>query len=180
MNVPTPTAVELTPEESALWAKIPKSGAPGPDESAEVMATAESLARSLLGRGAIPEPRRRYFLDPALNIGGSGSRAEVFERNGTRGEAILRHPHFLPYLRYFILGPDLPAPTIAEFLRIVEEDAGTSGEVMDQLRRYARAEIRRQRLNPKRTAEEFHKLAIEVGLGDGLARAIRDAAMQAR
>lgn len=37
--------------------------------------------------------------------GGRGrSRADVFEKNGTRGEAIFRHPHFLTYLRYFLYG----------------------------------------------------------------------------
>jgi hypothetical protein len=52
---------------------------------------ARALTESLVKRGAIPEIRRRFFTDPELNIGGRGkSRMQVFEVNGTKGDAIFQ------------------------------------------------------------------------------------------
>ena len=57
------------------------------------------LTKLLIARRAIPEVRPRYFTDPHFNTAGRGrSRAQIFEKNGTRGEDIFRHPHFLKYL----------------------------------------------------------------------------------
>ena len=81
------------------------------------------------------------------------------------------------YLRYLVEGPALPASTIAGFVRIVQRDLGTSGEVMSQLQAYARAETRKLSRDYD-AAEEFFKLAIECG-ADRFAQAIRRAAMQA-
>ena len=68
---------------------------------------------------------------------------KVLRRAGLDLEGILRHTRFRPILRYFINGPALPAATIDQFAQLVIDDAGTSGEVLDQLRRFARAEARR-------------------------------------
>jgi len=47
-------------------------------------------------------------LDPAYFVCGHGlSHLQVFEKNGTRGDDVFRHPHFVKYLRYFLYGPDL-------------------------------------------------------------------------
>lgn len=35
--------------------------------------------------------------DPAFNVGSVRSHQQVFDANGTKGDDILRHPHFLPY-----------------------------------------------------------------------------------
>lgn len=57
---------------------------------------AVALMRSLMDRDAILEQRRKYFGDADSHPGGRGSsRKQMFERHGCRGEAILRHPHFL-------------------------------------------------------------------------------------
>src|SRR5262249_12951391 len=150
----------------------------------DVQATLEAagkLAKSLLSRSGIPKARVRYFTAPDLNIGSHGkSRKEVFETNGTHGEDILRHAHFLPHLRYFIYGPDLPASSIKGFCQILNEDAGTSGMVLDQLNKFVRAEVRRERLTPSDAAEEFFKLSHELGLDEHLCRMVRDAALNTR
>lgn len=71
--------------------------------------TAELLANSLLDRKAIPAVRLSYFIEPEYNLSNTKkSRQEVFEGNNTEGDAILSHPHFLEYLKYFIYGANLP------------------------------------------------------------------------
>jgi hypothetical protein len=176
-----PSAIQLTEAEHRLLDRISFDlSNVEHDEAQSTLSAAAELARSLMSRSAIPEACRRYFTEPALNVGSSRSHMEVFEANGTRGEAILRHPHFLKYLRYFIDGPALPAPSIAGFCRVLNEDAGTSGMVQDQLRRYVRSEVRKEHLSPPEAAGEFFKLAHELGLDEHLCRAVRDAARTTR
>jgi len=122
------------------------------------------LAESLFARDAIPNARVEWFTNPKINAGGHGkSRRQVFEKNGTTGRDILRHPHFMEYLRYFMNGPDLPKDTIRGFCQIIEDDRGTSGMVLDQIRAYVRREVRDKGLNPSHAADEFFKLAHEIG-----------------
>lgn len=181
-----PKLVELSPREAALAAQIDFSpdylrlGDRFTDVIQESCAAGAKLAKSLLARQAIPQLRIDYFTDPRLNIGTKLSRQGVFEGNGTCGDDILEHPNFLPYLRYFIHGPDLPPATIDGFCRIVQEDRGTSGMVLDQLHRYARREIRERGLSQLDAAEEFFKLALECGLGVDRARGVRKAALKAK
>jgi hypothetical protein len=181
-----PTVLDLSPDEATLARRIDFS----PDQFRlsgrfeqvvmESRAAASKLAKSLLARNAIPEIRLAYFTDARFNIGSKRSRKEIFESNGTRGDAILEHPNFLKYLRYFIHGPNLPPATIAGFCQLVEEDRGTSGMVLDALRAYSRKEVRDRHLNAHDASEEFFKLALECGLDEGFARSIRDAALRAR
>jgi hypothetical protein len=105
---------------------------------------------------------------------------EVFEANGVSGVEIFRHVHFIPYLRHFIDGPNLPNDVIAGLLRILNEDSGTSGMVMDQYRRFARSSIRTRRLNRTEAATEFFRLGVEIGMSVSAARTLRDAALSAR
>lgn len=73
--------------------------------------TADLLARSLLSRSVIPEVRFNYFTKPEYNLSNpKKSHEEIFESNGTKGEEILSHPHFLKYLKYFIYGSELSEP----------------------------------------------------------------------
>lgn len=186
MNVTVPRPIDLAPKEAALAGRIDFDPDPlGLGERfihviRQSCAAAPKLAKSLLARRAIPELRLDYFTDPRFNTRTKMSRQEVFERNGTRGEAILEHPNFLPYLRYFIYGPNLPTAVIEGFCRIVREDRGTSGMVLDQLHRYVRKEIRERPLNRLDAAEEFFKLALECDLDLSRARGIRTAALQTR
>ena len=138
------------------------------------------LAESLIGRKAIPEVRLTYFTDPDMNAGGRGkSRQQVFEQNGTSGWSILRHPHFMAHLRYFILGPDLPKPVIEGFCKVIEDDAGTSGMVLNQIKAFVRKAVQDRELDRNHAAEEFYKLAHEIDRGD-LAENVRSAAKSVR
>lgn len=153
------------------------------EERIEQLEKIGQLATSLLERGAIPEVRLQYFLDPEMNIGGRGkSRKDVFEMNGTRGNDILSHPHFIKYLKYFIHGPGLPNSIIEGFCRIIEEDAGTSGDLLNEVSAFVRKEVRshRRRFDPSKVmANQFFQLANEIGVNH-LAESVRKAAMSVR
>ncbi len=174
--------VKLTAEEQALFDAIcwDLDELGKKDDRIDHLEKMGELAEALLERDAIPKVRVAYFADPEMNVGGYGkSREQVFEKNGTSGRDILRHPHFMAYLRYFIYGPDLPKDTIRGFCKIIEDDAGTSGMVLDQIRALVRKEVRDKGLNPGHAADEFFKLAHEINKPN-LAESARSAAMSAR
>ncbi len=170
MNVPEVKPIELTPEEAGLRQQMEAELSSGSPYSGKA---ARSLLKSLHNRGAIPQVRVHDFTEPFP--GGRGkSHKEVFEKNGCRGDAIVEHPHFVSYLRYFMHGPALPADTIEGFRKIIIEDVGTSNMVMDQLCKFVRAETRRLKLERDVAREEFWRLAQEVGYAHAVT--IRDAA----
>ena len=175
--------IKLTESEQKLWEQIYFAGHLGPGDDEKIRASIEpahELARSLIERKAIPDVRWRYFADPRLNVGHGKSHKQIFEQNGTRGHAILRHPHFHKYLRYFVLGPDLPQKTIAAFSTLVRHCKPVTSGDQEAFCQLARCEIRVQRLERRAAAEEFFKLALEVGLDDGMSRVVRDSVMKTK
>lgn len=170
-------AIELTTEEKAILGRIKFDPADiaNPDEHRANGDAVIALMRSLDARHSIPTHRIRYFTDPALNIGGHGrSHQQIFEKNGCSGEAIMRHAHFLPYLRYMLFGADLPQTAIAAFATAVAECGQiTSGDA--QILTDAAKRIARSHHRDKRSAEEFYKLALDAGLDADFARYVRDA-----
>lgn len=178
----TPAKIDLTPEEDELLKTIDFDLSQSDWEARTAcLEAAGALTESLLKRGAIPEIRRRYLTDAELNIGGHGkSRIQGFTAHGLEHSQIFRHGNFLKYLRYFIYGPDLPGAIVEGFTKIIDDDAGTSGEVLDQLCRFTRAEVRR-RLPTERykLPEEFFRLALEKDVDLHVARCVRDSARKA-
>lgn len=164
--------ISLTSDEKALFSKICFDWR-SHEELRGSLALMEALASSILKRGAVPDVRIAYFNDPEFNIGGRGkSRQDIFERNGTSGDEILRHPHFLKHLEYFVCGPDLPAVAIEKFKR--EAFAGhLSGSDVIDLTPYARSCVRQNSLDPHHAADEFFKLAVECGAIPGSAENLR-------
>lgn len=137
------------------------------------------LLKSLTERKAIPEIRLRYWSDPDYHIGRiKASHQGLFERNGTTGEDIFTHAHFLPYLRYFIFGAQLPEHMIAEFQEVVgNPEWVSSGEITD-ITKGARRLVRKYGLHGE--DEEFYRLALDAGLSQSFAKAVRDAVKQVR
>ena len=173
MNVPEVKPIELTSEEAALRQQMEAEFSHERPYSGN---SARLLLKSLHSRAAIPEARIRDFTDPVP--GGHGkSHKDVFEKNGRQGNAIVEDGNFVKYLRYFIDGPALPSVTIEGFRKILIEDSGTSGMVMDQLCRFVRAETRRLKLERHLARDEFWRLAQEVGYAH--AATIREAAASA-
>lgn len=158
MTVPEIKPIQLTPQEVTLRKQMEAELAGSGIYSGK---PAHALMRSLHARSVIPEVRVRSFTEPFP--GGRGkSHKDVFVKNGCRGDAIFEHPHFVNYLRYFIDGPALPASTVEGFRKILIEDSGTSGMVMDQLCKFVRAETKRLGLERGAAREEFWRLAQEV------------------
>jgi hypothetical protein len=118
--------------------------------------------------------------DAECNPGGRKSRHQVFRDNGCSDEDIIEDGNFIQHLRYMIYGALLPAGTIRAFRRIVEEDAGTTGMIRDQLRAFVRAESRRLRLDRLQAADAFFMLTLECGEDLGLAASVRAAALSIR
>ncbi|WP_266170773.1 hypothetical protein [Dyella subtropica] len=132
------------------------------------------LTIRLLKRKAVPEARIAYFTNPDFNPGGRGkSREDIFRKNGTSGDEILRHPNFLRYLEYFIFGPKLP-PAVIDKFRSESSFSGylTGGDIND-LTPYARSCVRLYGLDPQDAAEEFYKLATEHGAMPSFAETMR-------
>jgi hypothetical protein len=178
-------AIELNENEKDLISRIDFNPTRGPhnSDSWRPMADAMSeLMRSLLQRNAIPEQRKKFFTDPAYNIGGHGlSRFQVFEKNGTHGDAIFRHGNFLKYLHYFLFGPELPKTVIEDF-QAKAADCGTPFTSGDSLTvaDFARKLTRSHGLAGPHAAEEFYKLALDCGLDSDDARTIRDSVQKVR
>jgi len=124
----------------------------------------EHLTKSLLKRKAIPEIRLHVFADPNFAENRNKSPKQIFESNGTLGDEIYRHPHFIKYLHYFIKGPDLPNDAILGFCKILNDDMGTSGMILEDIRKYVRSCIRKFFLDRRSAASEFYKLSVELNI----------------
>jgi len=175
MQKKLPTIVELTDEEAKLLSKISFGHSYDHEVLRMSCAAAGSLAKLILGRKVVPEIRLRYFTDPDLNIGSKKSRQAIFESNGTSGESILSHGNFLPYLRYFIFGPNLPEQVVSAFCTQAYSSEYVSGGDIETLRKEAKTSTRSHNLVPSEASEEFFKLALECGMEVSYARSIRDA-----
>ena len=104
----------------------------------------------------------------------------MFERNGCTGQEIYTHPHFIPYLRYFLFGADLPDAVIPEF----EERVGnlrwvTSGDIVP-IGKSARDFARQHQLDRAHASEEFFKLCLDRGLGLSTAASVMHSVKQLR
>jgi hypothetical protein len=172
--------IELTEHEQVLLGEL-RFNIRGmePDEVRLNGEIAAELAHSVIKRRAVPEHRVRYFTDRDYNLGPKKcSRQEVFEGNGRRGDDILKHPHFLPYLRYFLFGAHLSERVIAEFSSAVRERGSvTSGDVVP-LGALARRLARQDGLSRDQSREEFFKLALDCDIDLGSAASIRQSAGQ--
>ncbi|MFJ2528987.1 hypothetical protein [Pseudomonas helmanticensis] len=165
--------VVLTDEEQALFLLI-KFNWKNHNELRCSLDPMRLLALSLFERSAIPEIRIAYFTDPDFNLGGRGkSREEIFENNGTTGDEILRHPHFLKHLEYFLCGPNLPSVAIDTFKREALCSGYLTGGDVNDLTPFARSCVRSNGLDPHVAADEFFKLAIECGAGPSYADTLR-------
>lgn len=181
---PRPFAIELTPDEAALAAAIQFDPHDTLGDTKAFHTNGDlvvQLTESLLARRAIPDQRLSYFCDPEFNIGGRGnSRQEQFMRNVRDHDTMLRHGHFLKYLRYFIYGPNLPEPVMQTFSQAVEECGSiTSGDIAP-LAAKARTLVRTYRLGTKGVADEFYKLCIDLGMDASDAASIRATVLQVR
>jgi hypothetical protein len=153
-----PSAVELTAQEAELLKQVSfeldfrRSDA----DLGKSCEAAYQLATLVLARRAIPAVRIEYFTDPERNTGRSRkSHEQVFESNGTSEDDILRHPHFLPHLRYFLFGPDLPEPVMSAFCPKVSALSPVTSSEVESLWSLARSLTRSTDLNRSTRRRSF-------------------------
>lgn len=176
--------IELTDEEEDLYKIIAKSEGCGigtPSEIWQEMCDAGyELALSLFRRKAFSPLRVDFLTNRDLNIGTKYSVIEEFSNNGTVGEDIFRHPHFIPHLLYLIRGPKLPKSLLDSFEECVRTEPSFESEDVRTAIDLLRKEVRIHKLNPKIASEEIFKLAYESGLDVSFARILRDNIRQMR
>jgi len=176
--------IELAPAEQKLAEQIIFDVLQKPLEYEETLENSEraaALMRMLTERKAIPEQRLRYFTDADYNPGrGKESRFTYFRNNAGSTDEVLRHPHFLPYLHYFIYGTDLPTELKQEFLKKAEDFWVKSGE----LAKFAQQLVRKYKLERHpmnyRLKEVFYQLSLDCGCTEGTARSVREAVMKVK
>lgn len=100
----------------------------------------ECLADSLIERNAIHPNRLRIFDSKDAAERGKKSTKERFESNGKVDREILRHPHFLETLRYFVEGPDLPKEAMTRFIDILDS-CDTNGGIVKKSLIHVRATV---------------------------------------
>jgi len=151
------------------------------EQSIENGERAAALMNSLIKRKAIPNQRLLYFTDPEYNPSpGKASRFERFRDNAGGTDEVLRHPHFLPYLHYFICGPDLPSDLKQEFLNKAQNHWAKSGE----LAKFAQLLVRQYNIERHpmnyRLKDSFYQLALDCGCDLGTARSVREAVIKVK
>jgi hypothetical protein len=168
--------IDLTPEESTLIEGLilDQAHLRGDSDLANINGQrACRLMNLLLTRGAIPEPRLKYFDDPQYRRGyPRGSRRQLFERNKTTGDDIYRHANFLAHLRYFLLGANLPQLMIDDFSGKIRSLGQVGPSDALELGKYARSLARKWRMKPTECAERFYQLALDCGVYQGHAQTI--------
>lgn len=159
--------IDLEPEEAALARQIEFDALALRDHQHWMQNSelAARLAQSLLSRKGIPEHRLRYFNDPEYSPGrGKGSHLDQFRKNGLNDAELLRHPHFLAYLRYFIHGANLPDTLRSAFKTRLESFGDVSSSDFPALGQAARALVRQFGVKSSRFDEGFFQLALDCGL----------------
>ena len=140
-----------------------------------------NLIESLTERGAIPKERLNYWNEPNYYRGRlKSSHKGVFERNGCRGQEIYTHPHFIPYLRYFLFGADLPDEVITKFEEEVGNPAWVTSSDIVPIGKCARNLARQHHLDRSHAPEEFYKLCLDLGLGLDVATSVMSSVKQLR
>ena len=176
MNYQPPKAIALTDYETQLYKGLLSVNKT--DGGFSVADAMENLFMSLKNRNAIPEIRMLIFRDPKYAELRSKSPEMIFKSNGLSSKDIIRHGHFIEYLRYFIEGPCLPDIVIKDFCEILNNDGGTSGILLEKLCRFVRSYIRENDIDRKKAASNFFRLAQELYISN--AHSIRKSAINTR
>lgn len=139
-----------------------------------------SLLGSLGARGGIPARRLALWTDPELQTGRvKGSYMDLYARNGSAGAEAYTHPNFIPFLRYFLYGADLPDIVMNQFEAQVGNPERFSGSDIIELSKKTRELVRRHNLKSNLRDLEFQKLALDLGLSNYHANSVREAAQEA-
>lgn len=178
--------IKLTDAEAATLARIDfRTSHQSHDESHAAHKANEepilALLASLSERKALPQERQNFWNSPRYQLGRiKASHKGLFERNGCTGVDIYTHAHFIPYLRYFLFGADLPHEVISAFESRVGNPQWISSSDVVPIGKFARELTRRHQLDARDASMEFFKLCLDMGLGVGTAQSVSHAVKQIR
>lgn len=140
-----------------------------------------ALLKSLGARKAIPQERLNFWTEARYHQGRiKASRKGLFERNGRRGADIYTHPNFIPHLRYFLFGADLPDVVISAFEEKVGRPEWVSSSDIVPIGKVARDLTRQHGLSKSDAPQEFFKLCLDMGLGLSTAESVARSVKQIR
>jgi hypothetical protein len=184
--VPEPIigAIELTPEEGRIWSAMIRRQEEFLSDYDAVQKNGEmvnQLMISLVARGAIPEVRLKYFSDTKFSARGrQGSHYDQFKTSNRTDEEVYSHPNFLSFLRYFVLGADLPPTIVEEFSAKAFRYGHVGPSDALELGQLARQQVRKFGLAPHDVDEEYYRLALDCGIYQGHAERVRDVVRKTR
>ena len=135
------------------------------------------LFASLMDKKLIPQRRLRYLTQKELQTGyKKKSRLEIFEDNGTKGEEIFSHPHFLKYLRFFVEGPQVDEHILELIKGVISENFDEDDQVEEFIRR-----VKQFVPSPKEArdkfAQEVFKLAVDMDWDPSSCHKVRNKVM---
>jgi hypothetical protein len=178
--------IKLTDAEAATLAKIDlRASHRNHDEGHEAykanVQPILALLKSLSTRNAVPKERVNFWNDPRYQKSRvKASHKGLFERNGCTGADIYTHPHFIPYLRYFLFGADLPDAVISAFEAKVGNPQWVSSSDIVPIGKFARDLTRQHHLDTADAPDEFFKLCLDMGLGLSTAESVMRSVKQIR
>jgi hypothetical protein len=174
--------IELTEEEQDLAVKIVFDLTAVQlkyEQAVDNGERAATLIKSLLSREAIPDSRQRYFADPSYNASNpKASRASLFLRNVGTWDGLYRHPHFLPYLKYFLYGADLPIALKESFQKKAQDDWVKPDQLVQHVRFLVRSFGLMSDFESHKLPDAFYQLALDCECEESAARQVRAAVMR--
>jgi hypothetical protein len=174
--------VEMTTEEKRLWDEIRNywegefdrnRGHSDKWDTDAIGRKQRELTRSLMDRKAIPPHRFEWLKNPEFMVGSKKSRLEMFCENfRASDDRIFEHPHWysMRYLPFLVGVIGLPDRVVEEFRTDADHRTMNGGYEMGMKYRTMAKSLGL----PKKSADEFHKLALDCGYQADDCRTIRD------
>ena len=178
--------IKLTEEEAGILSKIDlRSNHHNHDEGRAAYLGNKELIPALLtllgSRGAVPEMRLKYWTDPKYQMSRTkGSRKDLLESNGWRGDELYTSPYFIEHLRYFLFGAELPDAVIVEFEAMVGNPEWVTSSDIVPIGKTARDLTRKNHLDKHTAPGEFFKLCLDMGLSLYTAQSVMESVKKAR
>lgn len=140
-----------------------------------------ALMASLDARAALPAYWISYWTDPSCNPGRvKASRKALFQRGNESDQDIFSHPNFVSHLRFLLLGNELPAHVAKAFMQKAGNPEWVSARDAIDLGKSARRLARENQIPSHQAAEDFFKLALQMGIKTSAALVLRDALKKMR
>lgn len=172
--------IDLSEEENKLFDSVQNCNVRNSYEENQISLEASlQLTELLLERKAIPLNRLKFFIDRKYQHGRSKlSRKEVFESNGTKGKAILKHPHFIKYLDYFVNGANVSQDIYDVAEASIESNQSQDDSIL-KIIEYIKLKgyISKDRTKRNKFADELFKLVVDLGFDTDSCFYIRKAIM---